>query len=685
MDSRSYATDKPPEFAVANRAQIENLESHYRSGDSDLGRDFFLPCLACCSSYRRAVGYFSSTALASWAQVLPKLAKTEDVKVHLLASPNLSEEDRAVLKRTADATERDRILQDLADRVVVDAYAFADDPANTDLRLELFSWMVARGQLELRFAFPVHVEDPSIFHEKIGVFIFPWGANLAFTGSANETISGHRRNYESIDVFRDWVPSDHERVAVKISQFEEAWRNEAKGLKTLELSAKTLALIRTRAPEEPPFAGGATGVASSPEAYPVDSRWRHQDEAIEEFLKARHGILQMATGTGKTRTAIRIVEGLIKAKEVDTVIIAADGNDLLDQWSKQLFAVAERQAAPFRVLRHYEQHHDQGEYVLDPLHSILVCSRGTAPAVLKRLSRRFKSRLIMVQDEVHSLGSAANVKNYGTLTKEIAYTLGLSATPDREYDEEGNVFIERAIGPVIYEFGLEDAIERGVLCEFDYYPIEYLPSQDDKRRLKAVYLQKAARAREGKPMSDAEVYTQLARVYKTSKVKLPLFEAHLEGHPDTLDRCIIFVAETKYGQDVQEIVHGHRYEYHTYYADDERSHLVEFAKGNTTCLITCHRISQGIDIRSIGSIVLFACDRARLETIQRIGRCLRVDPDKPDKRAQSLTSCASTIPSRPRRTRIRSVANGFRPFLLCGGPSNAARPDSCRGVTPCCQ
>src|SRR5690606_29116049 len=59
-----------------------------------------------------------------------------------------------------------------------------------------------------------------------------------------------------------------------------------------------------------------------------------------------------------------------------------------------------------------------------------------------------------------------------------------------------------------------------------------------------------------------------------------------------------------------------------------------FAKGQLDCLLTCHRISEGIDIRSVNNIVLFASARARLETVQRLGRCLRVDPSNPNKRAR---------------------------------------------------
>jgi superfamily II DNA or RNA helicase len=61
--------------------------------------------------------------------------------------------------------------------------------------------------------------------------------------------------------------------------------------------------------------------------------------------------------------------------------------------------------------------------------------------------------------------------------------------------------------------------------------------------------------------------------------------------------------------------------------------LVDFAQGKISCLVTCHRISQGIDIQSLRSVVLFSSARSKLETVQRMGRCLRRDPTNPSKRA----------------------------------------------------
>ena len=76
--------------------------------------------------------------------------------------------------------------------------------------------------------------------------------------------------------------------------------------------------------------------------------------------------------------------------------------------------------------------------------------------------------------------------------------------------------------------------------------------------------------------------------------------------------------------------------YHTYYAEDDKRELEGFSRGELNLLITCHKISEGIDIKTVRNIILLYSDRARLETIQRIGRCLRSDPNDPGKRSLVL-------------------------------------------------
>lgn len=611
----------------ARREAVENLRSHYRSGEHNLSNDFFIPCLSKCSAYKRAVGFFSSSSLVSWARALPRVIATDDLEIKLLISPRLSEDDREALRHVTSDDKRHELLQELGDSILHDALDFAEDPSNREQRVRLFLWLLATGRMKLLFAFPTHTADPGIYHEKMGVFEFPWGARVAFSGSANETISGHNFNYESIDVFRSWVPGDVERVEQKTLQFDRLWNGSEQGVTVVSPSANVLDRLRTIAPQERP---GASDDPDSEE----DDRWRHQDRAIETFLQHERGVLEMATGTGKTRTALRIAKRLVSSGRITSIIIATYGTDLLRQWEKKLLALTQELPRPFTLHRHFHKHHERDLFRLQPEDSVLLSSRKALAPALRELDEKEGRRTLLIHDEVHGLGSPANRSELQGLSSKIRYRLGLSATPEREYDAEGTKFIEDHVGPVIFEFTLGDAIRRGILSPFDYHPLYYEPSEEDRERTAQVFKRKAAREAEGKPMTDEELWIQLARVHKTSEAKLPVFEAFIEDRSDLLARCIIFVETREYGKKVLEIVHRHRHDFHTYFSADDDDVLGRFAAGDLECLLTCHRLSEGIDIRNLRTVILFSSARSRLETIQRIGRSLRRDPENPAKKAQ---------------------------------------------------
>jgi superfamily II DNA or RNA helicase len=609
---------------------LEGLKAHYRSGSDVLSADFFAPCLQRATLYRRAAGYFSSSALLSWAGALPDVIEGSALRIRLIASPELSAQDIATLKDVADPIKRSTYQQMLTDRLLEQVAAMLEDPAAPDPRAQLFAWLLATDRLEIRFAFPGHVDGAGIFHEKMGVFDFPNGEQAAFTGSANETLGGHARNYESIDVYRSWALGEDIRVATKVEQFEEAWSGDAAGLSVRSPSADVLARLKARAPKKAP--------RPDPIAEPVkeDPKWRHQTEAVEAFLSKRAGVLEMATGTGKTRTTIKILDRLIAAGEIGGAVIAMDGTDLLDQWSLELDAWILKSANGWLLYRHFERHREIGDFVLDPENGLIVVSRGQLHKLMARLPAAKRRKMIIVHDEVHGLGTPSLVQSLRGEHPKFGWRLGLSATPDRAYDQEGNDFLVSEIGETIFRFPLELAIERGVLSGFGYTPLEYELTEGDRQRLAAVRSKQAARRHQGNPMSQEEVWTEISKVYKTAEMKPEIFRAYLKDHPQVLKNSIIFVETTEYGNALLEDIHGYTSRYRTYYADDERDHLVQFARGEIDCLITCHRISQGIDIQALETVVLFASARARLETIQRIGRCLRSDPTNPDKRAHVI-------------------------------------------------
>lgn len=517
-------------------------------------------------------------------------------------------------------------MQRTADQLVFDALSFSRDPGDTGLRLQLFAWLVASGRLELRFAFPEHVEDPGIFHEKIGIFDFPWGDSVAFTGSANETISGHTRNFESVDVFRRWLPEERARVDFKIQQFEDAWSSRAPGLHVLALSSAALERVRLIAPEMP-SAFRRTKKAEGPEA----KLWPHQESAIKKFLDQRRGILEMATGTGKTRTALEIAITLLRAKSIDTIVLAADGTDLLDQWGSQLLALARSSPTPLALLRHYAGHHERERFTRNPSGKILAASRQALPPALRALKPGVAARTLLIHDEVHRLGSPSNRRDLAGLSEAIPYRLGLSATPEREYDQEGSEFIKRHVGPVIERFGLAEAIQAGILTPFVYFPLDYTPTAEDRQRIQKVHAACAASRHAGRPMSPEDVAMQIARVYKTSRAKVPVFADFIAARPELLRRCIVFCETKEFGEEILQIVHRHRADFHTYFAEEDSETLRRFAAAELECLITCHRLSEGIDIKSLENVILFSSSRSPLETIQRMGRCFRIDPSNPSK------------------------------------------------------
>ena len=592
-------------------------KSHYRSGRDSLADDFFAPCIREASLYRRAAGYFSSTALLAWIDGLPRAA-LRMLSIRLISSPMISEADRRILTTLDDDQARAAYRATVVDRILEDIAELALSPNDTAIRARVFAWLIANDRLQLRFAFPEHLDEPGIFHEKFGIFDLESGGRIAFTGSANETSGGHSRNYESIDVYCDWLPAEQDRVATKAEQFDETWAGEAAGLAVVEPSAKILDRLRRNAAW--PFVV-QTSKEKADKPAEADPRWRHQDEAVAAFLGNPAGILEMATGTGKTRTAIKILSHLVSEGAINCAIVTMEGTDLLEQWAGELDAWSLDGSPKWLIYRHFGRYHEMSDFLVDPEKTLIVVSRGQLARLLLRLPDRIKAKALIIHDEVHGLGTPSLVASLTGQHTAFGWRVGLSATPDRAYDAQGNDFITSELGPTLYRFPLEKAIARGVLSEFDYRPLAYDLTEGDRERLRLVYAKKAARLREGRPMGNEELWTEIAKVYKTAEAKPEIFEEHLRVAPEILNRSIIFVETIEYGERILASIHRRTHRYRTYYADDDRDHLVAFARGDIDCLITCHRISQGIDIRSLNAVILFASARAKLETIQRIGRC----------------------------------------------------------------
>lgn len=607
------------------------FEDDYRSAPGKLVNEFFRPALGQSKIYWRAVGYFSSSALERFGAPLGEFLRHGGT-IRLITSVELRPQDLDVIAKGRPKLE---VCAERLAEIIESEFGDTVGPG-----VERLARLLELGRLEIQIATPRH--GTGIYHEKIGLF-FDGHDYVAFTGSANESEHAFEQNSECVDVYPSW--SDARRAQRKHDHFDTLWRRLDDNVDVYSFpEAARLKLIR-RVEEH-----RAGRPAKAPET-PTAAKWRHQDDALNWFLEKERGILNMATGTGKTRTALKIVSRLVQDGQIDTVIVTTDGNDLLRQWRSELLQL--RSDIGFQLFSDIEGHRDLQNFTLSPTGSIFLVTRTSnsdrepLARALKSLSSAQGQRTLLIHDEVHKLGSHSNRQKLAGLSDNIRFRLGLSATPDREYDTDGNAFIAHHIGAPKFEFTLEDAISRGILAPFHYFPLDYELTVGDRQRLKDVHGRKAARAHQGMPMSDEEFWTALALVYKTAEGKLPVFREFIARRPDLLERCIVFVETREYAKEVLEIVHRHRSDFHTYFGGEDAETLKRFARGELQCLITCHRVSEGIDIQSLTSVILFSSAKARLETIQRMGRCLRSDPANPEKMANVVDFTRSTDSDNP--------------------------------------
>jgi superfamily II DNA or RNA helicase len=448
------------------------LRPSYRTGRDDIVADFYVPCLNSCFLYRRAVGYFTSRGLALAARGIAALLDNCG-KMQLVASPALEAADVQALIEGDE--KREDVLRRVAERSLKDIESFISKET-----LSALAWLVAKGALEVRLALRKSVDGRpgvGIYHEKLGIFSDTEGNHVAFSGSANETSGGLADNFESIDVFCSWNdPQD--RVAMKIADFDELWENTAAGVEVFEFTNFSRELLqRYQLPKPAP---ANNNVAPAPEPRKARNKLEiqkpprdYQAEAIANWLAAGcKGILAMATGSGKTLTALHAVNKLAERGPL-VVIIACPYTNLAEQWVRELQEAGI--SNPVKAYGSKSKWHAQLQANLSAMQlggldflPIVVVNRTFLGSEFQSLLCPEKVPHLLVADEMHNLG-AENLRT--RLNPTFPYRLGLSATPERHMDYEGTKALFDYFGDVVYTYDLQRAIKEGNLCQYYYHPI----------------------------------------------------------------------------------------------------------------------------------------------------------------------------------------------------------------------
>lgn len=649
---------------------IKSLKRKYKNQDGvKIGRDLIQPCLKECVKYRRGTGTFSSSAFKAYIGAIDHFIHDE-VKIEILCSPKIDDILLRSLEKCTASYDRDKILQRTTNELLLAAAGCKSDPDRADYRSMLLSYLIANNKLEIKIALPLSnpsiqtfdsddddfdmedINSRAMYHIKYGYFVFPDKSIVAFEGSVNESDTAFNHNTEKATVYRSWDEYDVKsgRLNDVIEDLDKDWEGKNNDIRIYSIDAESLKIIRDHAPSKRPQSprrittlpeNPPETIINEPSAPNEDKKkWRHQDEALKIFAEKKAGILAMATGTGKTATAIKITNYLFNEKLIDSVIITMVGNSLLHQWVGELSN--DSQISSRIIYKHFSKEKQIQAYLNNPLSNVLVVTSDKLAECISLIESNSAARTLIIYDEIHDMAAPVKQSSTKGLHQKFNYRLGLSATPDRgEFDEEGTAFLFEEIGPIIFTFDIKDAIARGILVEFEYKPLFFKLTEEENKKISKIIGSQNFPGSDGKKKSEFEVKIAISAVKKQAENMLLAFNDHLKTSGlDVLKRTIIFVHSKMYGDKVTEIISELGFtKYSTFYEDDNEINLQKLADNSIDCLITCHKVSQGIDIKSLNNVILFASSVGRLETIQRIGRALRTETNNPDKKAFVLDFC----------------------------------------------
>lgn len=600
------------------------------TSSADLIRDFFVPGLAHAVHYDRAVGFFSSAWLRIAAEgMIPFAAKGG--RARWITSPVLDGSDWEALQQGVSARD-DPVVRAALERTLDDLPALFGTET-----LSALAWLVADGILGFRLALPRGKLDRGDFHAKFGIFTDAEGDQVSFNGSYNDSVQG-TRNYESIKVFTSWEPAYAPLVADDVLRFEQLWGNLDPNVRVVDLPAAARErIVRLRSAPRPYPAPAPPAAARPigphmPDALALRG---YQEDAIQAWFEHQcRGLLEMATGTGKTITALAASVRLHRQQSRLAVVIAVPYQHLVDQWRDEARKFGYQPILAYRSRERWLDafRHQAQEYTAGYRNTLAVIVTHTtfADAAFQGALARLSGSVLLIADEAHHLGAERSRSSYPA---NVPFRLALSATPDRWFDEEGTRELRRYFGPTVYAFPLERAI--GVsLTPYHYHPV-LVPLTDDEldeyQALSARCARLMDREDDAGRNSLRLLMIRRAELLNRAANKLAAL-SDLVDVQGAINHALFYCAPGQIDEVLRLLGWEKGLRVHRFTANEsapERQRLLaDFAEGRLHGLVAMKCLDEGVDVPATRSAFLLASSSNPREFIQRRGRVLRRSPGK---------------------------------------------------------
>ena len=594
-------------------------KSYINQGVDNLVDNLLNPALKLATSYKRSVGFFSSSVFKLIINSLPSFIQNKGT-IQLIVSPALSQDDVSAIQlgyeKKKDIVNR-KFIQEFTDEI----RCFDDSSLN------ILAELIARGIMDIKVASVKN--DIGIYHDKLGILTDKDGNQIVFYGSANASVNAYQNNYEKIRVARSWEAGEGDSVIDEVFEFDKLWNNKNQFLDVYDFMDSVKNSVLTVLEER----------KSSKGKSPI-TLYDYQEQAINAWVENGYkGFYVMATGTGKTWTAIYSAKRLSE-KNKCLIVIAAPYKHLVKQWAEDVKA-----AFPDANLVLISSENPQWTSISKQL----VLSQKYNPekqiiliTTIKSFhSDKFNTVIAMSEEDKLLIVDEAHrfTQRSDELHKTYKYLLGLSATPINGKNNEAGIELVEFFGGQVFGLPIEEALEKKFLVPYYYHPIFVSATEEEETKFAQISSKMAACYKNG-VLVDVESFVKYVRarlrVISMAEAKIDNIDGLLNKISDK-NHFVVYCGDGRlFDKDNDEIRHiqfvkehldklGIKTSQFTASEDMERRmELVDmFNKNEIASLVAIRCLDEGINIPSIKSALILSSNDDYREFVQRRGRILR--------------------------------------------------------------
>ncbi|MDT8887818.1 DEAD/DEAH box helicase family protein [Aquirufa regiilacus] len=662
-----------------------SIDRDYKTGSENEPMQFYLDGLANSNEFSLLLGYFSSSAInllsVGFATFISKGGKMKMVINHLLSA-----KDKEAVWRVEDNPNEIRVF-DLTDVVslgrVLDEY-------DTHF-FECLAYLISEKRIEIKVIRPKN--GKGIAHYKSGVFS-DGQETVGYQASCNFTYYGLSENIEQLEAFLSWEngrsnklikkqikliddyfnEKDEDVEYVSVSEIEVVLKDRfgKKDINELLVQEEQLLKKKQSLISNPKIKKTIAKLYSDIEVIRRSPRFPYSEGPREYQINAYNkwvkndfkGMFAMATGTGKTITSLNCLLNEFKKTGIYRAVITVPTTALVEQWKKECTKFNFKNIITVSSKENWDNNlafFNTASKLIDTSYIVIVTYASLPRPKFQSYFAQLPKDTILIADETHNLGSQGLLRLLPNI--HLEKRIGLSATPNRKFDELGNQTIQEFFNdqpPYIVSYSMEEALQIGWLCKYTYFPHIVKLTDQEMEKYKELSLQllrmglfdKETGAFRSTPEIEKKLLERKRIIHKAAN-KLEAFKAILRSEFDkrkNLKYTLIYVPEgveasfdeTDYGvetEDENKLINEYTkavsqtddsvmVKQFTANSSNREDILKNFEQSNIHVLTSMKCLDEGVDVPRSELAIFCASTGNPRQFIQRRGRVLRLHKDK---------------------------------------------------------